>query len=143
MSAPRRYRLALTALLVIGLLAALYVVAVRAKAERASRRVELTMDYTDFSALARSYAYNEEQFLVALRRAGLTSLAVYEELGANVNAGTSAILVPGAQLMAQARLGPITEPTLGALARRGALSADELYLVIVDPRDVEIGRAHV
>lgn len=136
MSAPRRYRLALTALLVIGLLAALYVVAFRAKEERASRRVELTMDYPDFSALARSYAYNEEQFLVALRRAGLTSLAVSEELGAGVNSGTSAILLPGPQLIAQARLGPVTEPTLAKLARAGGLRADDLYLVIYDPAEV-------
>jgi hypothetical protein len=136
MSAPRRYRLALTALLVLGLLAALYVAAYRAKEERASRRVELTMDYPDFSALARSYAYNEEQFLVALRRAGLTSLAVSEELGSSVNTGTSAILLPGAQLIAQARLAPLTEPTLGKLARSGGLRADDLYLVIYDVAEV-------
>ena len=135
-SAPRRYRLALTVALVAGLLAALFVAAYRAKEERASRRVELAMDYPDFSALARSYAYNEEQLLVALRRAGLTSLAVSEELGANVDSGTAAVLLPGAQLIAQARLSPLSEPTLARLARRSALRADELYLLIYDPREV-------
>ena len=137
MSAPRRYRLVLTAALVVGLLAALFVAAYRAKEERDSRRVELAMDYPDFSALARSYAYNEEQFLVALRRAGLTSLAVSEELGANVDSGTAAVLLPGAQLIAQARLAPLAEPTLAALARAHGLRADDLYLLIYDPREVQ------
>jgi len=136
-SAPRRYRLVLTAALVVGLLAALFVAAYRAKEERDSRRVELAMDYPDFSALARSYAYNEEQFLVALRRAGLTSLAVSEELGANVDSGTAAVLLPGAQLIAQARLAPLAEPTLAALARAHGLRADDLYLLIYDPREVQ------
>jgi len=136
MSAPRRYRLALTACLIVGLLAALYVAAYRAKAERDSRRVELVMDYPDFSALARSYAYNEEQFLVALRHAGLTSLAVSEELGANVNTGTAAVLLPGAQAIAQARLTPLAEPTLAKLARAHALRADDLYLLVYDPAEV-------
>ena len=136
MSAPRRYRLILTVALVLGVIAALFVAAYRAKEERASRRVELAMDYPDFSALARSYAYNEEQLLVALRRAGLTSLAVSEELGANVNSGTAAVLLPGAQLIAQARLASLAEPTLARMARGNALRADELYLLIYDKREV-------
>ena len=123
MSAPRRYRLVLTAALVVGLLAALFVAAYRAKEERDSRRVELAMDYPDFSALARSYAYNEEQFLVALRRAGLTSLAVSEELGANVDSGTAAVLLPGAQLIAQARLAPHSRAAPGVRRRLRARSA--------------------
>jgi hypothetical protein len=136
MSAPRRYRLALTVALVVGLLASLYVAAFRAHEERDSRRVEIVMDYPDFSALARSYAYNEEQFLVALRRAGLTSLAVSEELGGSVNSGTAALLLPGAQLIDQARLSPLREPTLAGLARRGELRADDLYLLVYDPAEV-------
>jgi hypothetical protein len=142
-SAPRRYRLVLTVALVVGLVAALFVAAYRAKAERNSRRVELAMDYPDFSALARSYAYNEEQLLVALRRAGLTSLAVSEELGANINTGTAAVLLPGAQLIAQARLAPLAEPTLAGLARANRLRAGELYLLIYDPREVTRYRSAV
>ena len=132
MSAPRRYRLALTATLAVALLAALYVAYQREKAERHSRRVEIAMDYQDFSALSQSYGYDAEQFLVALRRAGLTSLAVSEELGANVNAGSSAVVVPGQQLIAQAKLAPLSDPTLAALAKRGALDPAVLYLVVFD-----------
>jgi hypothetical protein len=136
MSAPRRYRLILTLALVVGLLASLYVAVVRVHHERNARRVELVMDYPDFAALARSYGYDEEQLLIALRRAGLTSLAVSEELGANINGGTGAVLLAGPQLIAQARLAPLSEPTLARLARNGALRADELYLLVYDPGEV-------
>ena len=135
MSAPRRYRTILSLLLALGLLAALYVAAVRERKELGSRRVEIAMDYQDFAALAQSYGYDQEQFLIALRRAGLTSLAVSEELGANVDSGTNALVLPGQQLIAQAKLGPLRNATLAALARRGALSAADLYLVAFDRSD--------
>ena len=133
MSAPRRYRLALTVVLGIALLAALYVAAVRERRELGARRVEIAMDYQDFSALAQSYGYDAPQFLVALRRAGLTSLAVSEELGANINAGSTAYVIGGQALIAQAKLAPLADPTLGALAKRNALSPSLLYLIVFDP----------
>jgi len=133
MSAPRRYRLALTVVLAVALLAALYVAYQREKAERHSRRVEIAMDYQDFLALSQSYGYDAGQFLVALRRAGLTSLAVSEELGANVNSGSTAFVIPGQQLIAQAKLAPLSDPTLAGLAKRGALEPDVLYLIVFDP----------
>ena len=136
MSAPRRYRLILSALLGLALLAALYVGVVRDRRELASRRVEIAMDYGDFTSLAQSYGYDSEAFLVSLRRAGLTSLAVSEELGGNINTGSTAYVIAGQQLIAQSKLAPLREPTLAALAKRGALSPDLLYLVIFDPAAV-------
>ncbi len=135
-SAPRRYRLVLSAVLIVGLLAALYVAVVRVHRENAARRVEIVMDYPDFSALARSYGYDEEQLLIAFRRAGLTSLAVSEELGANIDGGSGALLLSGAQLIGQSHLTTLGEPTLAALARAGKLSSKELYLLVYDPAEV-------
>jgi hypothetical protein len=135
MSAPRRYRLALSVILGLALLAALYVAVVRERKEHGARRVEVAMDYQDFAALAQSYGYNQEQFLIALRRAGLTSLAVSEELGANLNQGTAAVLFPGQQLIGEAKLGRLADPMLEALAERHQLSADELYLIAFDSVD--------
>jgi len=134
MSAPRRYRLALTMVLVVALLAALYVAIVRERKELGSRRVEIAMDYGDFSALCASYGYDREQMLIALRRAGLTSLAVSEELGGTLNSGTTAYLVTGQQLIAQSRLGPLASRSFAGLAARGALSPADLYLVVFDER---------
>jgi hypothetical protein len=136
MSQPRRYRLLVGVLLALSLVAALYVAAVRERKELGSRRVEIAMDYGDFAALAQSYGYDQRQFLISLRRAGLTSLAVSEELGGNIDGGTAAYLVPGQQLIAQARLQPFSEPTLAALAKAKAILPSELYLVVFDPNEV-------
>ncbi len=141
MSAPRRYRLTLTIVLGIALLAALYVAAVRERKELGSRRVEVALDYTDFAALAQSYGYNQEQLLVALRRAGLTSLAVSEELGGNLNEGSTAAVFSGEQLIAQSELQPLGLPTLANLARTNRLSLNELYLIVFDPHEVARYRA--
>jgi len=138
MSAPRRYRTILTAILALALLASLYVAIVRERNELASRRVEIAMDYGDFAALAQSYGYDKTNFLVALRRAGLTSLAISEELGGNVNSGSTAIEIPGQALISQTRLGTLRDPTLAALAAKGELSADEIYLIVFDA--AEVGR---
>ena len=136
MSAPRRYRLVLSAVLAVALLAALYVVWVREKRELASRHVEIAMDYGDFNGLAQSYGYDKANFLVALRRAGITSLAIGEELGGNINSTATATVYGGQQLISQARLAPVREPTLAALLARKDITPDELYLVIYDPAAV-------
>ncbi len=141
MSAPRRYRLMLTAILAVALLAALYVAIVRERKETGSRRVEIAMDYGDFAALCASYGYDKRQMLIALRRAGLTSLAVSEELGGALDSGTTAYVVPGQALIAQARLAPLQNPFFASLAKRGGLSASDLYLTIFDPAAVARYRA--
>jgi hypothetical protein len=143
MSAPRRYRLILLTLLTIGLVASLFVAVKRERKELGSRRVEIAMDYSDFQSLAQSYGYDQTAFLVALRRAGLTSLAVSEELGANINGGTTAVLVPGQALIAQAKLSAIAEPTLAKLVRAGKADANDLYLVVLDPAAVPRYRAAI
>ena len=132
MSAPRRYRLILTAVLAVALVAALYVAVVRERRELASRHVEIAMDYGDFTALAQSYGYDKANFLVALRRAGLTSLAISEELGGNVNSGATATVLTGQQLISQSRLSPVREPTLAGLLARNAVSSNDLYLLVFD-----------
>ncbi len=136
MSAPRRYRMALSIAVGIALVAALYVAVVRQSKEQQARRVEIAMDYGDFSTFAQSYGYDPAQFLIALRRAGLTSLAVSEQLGGAIEAGGAAVAVPGQQLLDEYRLGTISQPTLAALARSHQLVADEIYLVVYDRRAV-------
>lgn len=117
--------------------------AYRVHVESQARRVELVMDYPDFSALARSYGYNELQFLIALRRAGLTSLAIPEELGSGINLSNGAILAPGQTLIDTARLSPLGDPALTALARTGNISPAELYLIVYAPTDLARYRAMI
>ncbi len=137
MNLPPPIRTAVWVVLLVALLCALYVAAYRVHVESQARRVELVMDYSDFSALARSYGYNELQFLIALRRAGLTSLAVPEELGSGINLSSGAILAPGQTLIDTARLSPFGDPALTALARTGRISPAELYLIVYAPADLE------
>jgi Family of unknown function (DUF5693) len=118
--------------LAIGLLAALYIGGRRERHEAAARNVEIVMDDSDFSALAKSYAYNEAAFLTALRRAGLTSLAVSEELGANIPAAPGAAAYTGGALLDQSRVSPLSDPLFARLARTNALRGDTMYLVAYD-----------
>ena len=90
------------------------------------------MDYSDFIQLARSYDYNPAAFLITLRRAGLTSLALTEELGANVGDGGKAYATTGAALANQARISPLSDPLLASLATSDKLVPDAVYLVVYD-----------
>src|SRR5581483_3755845 len=119
-------------ILLIGLLACAFVAFERASIENKTRRVELTMDYNDFVSLARSYGYNPADFLVQMRRAGLTSLALTEELGSNVGTSSNAVALPGPALLAQAHVGGVSDPTLLGLLRAGKVRPDEVYALVYD-----------
>ena len=120
--------------LIVALLASLAVALFRLRAESHANRVELAMDYTDFDALARSYDYNPAAFLIALRRAGLTSLALTEELGANVGDDGKAYATTGAALVNQARIAPIRDPLLAAAGSHASHRCRErVYLLVSDP----------
>ena len=119
-------------LLIVALLASLAVALFRARAESHARRVELAMDFTDFDALARSYDYNPAAFLIALRRAGLTSLALTEELGANVGYDGKAYATTGAALVNQAGITPIRDPLLAGLVRNHRIVNGAVYLLVSD-----------
>jgi hypothetical protein len=123
------YRRIILALAAVGLVACLVIGVRRERHEHRANRVEIVMDDADFSSLARSYAYNERSFLIALRRAGLTSLAVQEELGGQVSSSTSAVAYAGSTLLDQARLSGLKEPVLADLARRGAIAPNEMYVI--------------
>jgi len=119
--------------LLVALLASLAVAVFRARAESHAKRVELAMDFQDFAALARSYNYNPSAFLIALRRAGLTSLALTEELGGGVGYDGKAFAITGAQLLNQADIGPIHNPTIAGLMAARRLDPGAVYLIVADP----------
>jgi hypothetical protein len=120
-------------ILVVALLASLVVAVFRFHTESQAKRVEIAMDYTDFIALARSYNYNPAAFLIALRRAGLTSLALTEELGANAGDDGRAYATTGAALINQARISPIADPLLATLVRSNKIARNAVYLIVDDP----------
>jgi hypothetical protein len=120
-------------ILLVALLAALAVALFRVRVEAHANRVELAMDFQDFDALARAYDYNPAAFLIALRRAGLTSLAVTEELGSNIGYDGKAYAVTGGALLNQSRISPIHDPLLAALVRTKRIREGAVYLLVSDP----------
>ncbi len=128
---PTRTRYAAFVLLV-ALLASLVVAAFRVRVEEQTRRVEIAMDYNDFLTLAHAYDYNPEAFLVELRRAGLTSLALAEELGSAVGTSKSAYVTSGVGLLDAARISPLADPTLAALVRGNRIHPNAVYLLVYD-----------
>ncbi len=120
-------------ILIVALLACLVVAAFRVRAELQARRVEIAMDYSDFIQMARSYNYEPAAFLIALRRAGLTSLALTEELGSQVGDNGDAFAATGAMLINQARLSPLSDPLLESLVTSNRVSRDAVYLIVSDP----------
>ena len=127
----KTYRRFLLAVLIVGLLACLTVAIRRERHELRANRVEIVMDDQDFQSLARSYAYDQRAFLIALRRAGLTSLAVQEELGGQVSSAPEAAFYAGTALLDQARLTGFRDPVFAKLAVHG-IRSDEVYLVAYD-----------
>ncbi len=121
-------------LLLVALLASLFVAVERVKIERDTRRVEIAMDYNDFLALAHSYNYNPNAFLLRLRRAGLTSLALTEELGGSLTGSSSknAFAISGVALLDAARVSPLADPTLAALVKSGAVRQGSVYVLVYD-----------
>lgn len=119
-------------ILLVALLASLAVGVFRVRTESHARRVEIAMDFGDFIQTARSYNYNAAAFLIALRRAGLTSLALTEELGANVGDSGKAYATTGAALINQAKISPISDPTLAQLVARKQIASDAVYLIVND-----------
>lgn len=140
---PPRTRYA-AIVLVVALVASLAVAFFRVRAESHANRVELAMDFTDFDALARSYDYNPAAFLIALRRAGLTSLALTEELGANIGLyNGKAYATTGAALVNQARITPIHDPLLARLVRTHRIVTGAVYLLVSDPSTYHRYRAQL
>lgn len=126
------YRRLLFGLLALALLASLLVALRRERQERAARSVEIALDDGDFAAFARSYGLDQLALLRRFRAAGLTSLAVSEELGGGVPGSGHGTAYTGGALIDQARLAPLADPALAALARTGRLRADDIYLLAYD-----------
>lgn len=119
-------------LLVIGLVASLFVGVRRERREAAARTVEIVMDDGDFSALTHSFGFDEPPFLLALHQAGLSSLAVAEELGSTVGTTAHDAVYAGGALLDQARIASLDDPLFIGLDRAHAVRSDEVYLIAYD-----------
>ncbi len=125
--------------LLIALLACVFVAAARVRIEQRMNRVEIAMDYNELSAFARSYNYNVNVLLLDMRRAGLTSLALTEELGGSLTGSTSryGFAISGTALADAARLSPLANATLAGIVRSGRVRADDVYILAYDKASLD------
>lgn len=120
------------AVVIAGALAALLVAGDRYRFEARNRSVEITMDQQDLSDFAHAFGYNMDELLREMRRSGLTSVAVYEELGQRVNSGSHAVALSGQQLVDSGRLSLLADPQLTRLLRAHAIDPNAVYLIVYD-----------
>jgi len=120
------------ALIVVGAVAAIAASADRWRFERANRTVEVTMDQQDLADFAHSYGYRMDELLRQMRRNGLTSVAVYEEIGQRINLSTHAYALTGQQIVDAARVSPLSNPTLAGLLARKQIDAQSVYILVYD-----------
>ena len=125
------------ALIVVGALASVAVGFDRWRFEAANKSVEITVDEQDLSDFARAYGYNEDELLREMRKAGLTSVAVYAEQGQHVNDGTHAFVQSGQQVIDGARTSGIVDRGLSAMVARHQIDPNDLYLLVYDKPTLE------
>jgi uncharacterized protein DUF5693 len=119
-------------LVALGFLASLAVALDRWRYEAQNRSVEVTMDQQDLVQFAQAYGYDLDELLREMRRAGLTSVAVYEELGQRVNDGSSAYVQSGQQIINAARTSPLGDPLLAAMVRNKSIDPLSVYILVYD-----------
>src|ERR1700730_13582322 len=130
MSMLRRVAVVLIAL---GLVASLLVAFDRWRYEAQNKTVEVTIDQQDLSDFAHAYGYDLDELLREMRRAGLTSVAVYEELGQRVNDGGRAFVQSGAQIVNAARDSSPADPPLPGMGRNRTTDPASVYVLVYDP----------
>ena len=129
LSQLRRYALLAV---IAGTLAALIVSCDRFRFEARNRTVEITMDQQDLSDFAQAYGYDLDELMREMRRAGLTSVAVYEETGQRVNLSQHALALTGQQIIDSARLSALGDPLLASMARNQHIDVQSVYLLVYD-----------
>jgi len=120
------------ALIAVGAAASLAVGFDRWRFEAVNKTVEITIDQQDLADFARAYGYDQDELLREMRKAGLTSVAVYAEQGQHVNDGTHAFVQTGQQVIDGARLSGLRDRGLAAMVARGQIDPNHIYLTIYD-----------
>jgi hypothetical protein len=120
-------------LIALGLVASLLVAFDRWRYEAQNKTVEVTMDQQDLSDFAHAYGYDLDELLREMRRAGLTSVAAYEELGQRVNDGGHAFVQSGAQILNAARDSSLADPLLARMVRDHSIDPASVYILVYDP----------
>ncbi|HEV2878057.1 MAG TPA: DUF5693 family protein, partial [Candidatus Eremiobacteraceae bacterium] len=122
---------------IAGTIAALLVAIDRYRFEMRNRTVEISMDQQDLADFAHAYGYDMDELMREMRRAGLTSVAVYEEQGQRVNTTNHALALTGQQIIDSARISPVADPLLATMVRSNTIDPNRIYLIVYDEPTLE------
>lgn len=120
--------------IVIGLAAALMIGFQRHDVEQENRQVDLAMDYEGLLELAEREGMPADTVLQEARKAGISSLAVYETTFKKLNDNGKATAITGSQLLADYHSGRLADPFWQQLVREGTIRGNEIYIVGHDPK---------
>lgn len=129
-----KYNPILVAVIAIGLVAAIMISVGRHDVERASRSIDLAIDYEGLLELAQREGKSTDEVLKAAKDAGITSLAVYETTFRKLNDNGKATAISGAELLAAYHSGTLTDPAWRKLIADGKIVGTEVYVVGHDKR---------
>ena len=123
-----KYNKLLLGFIVLGLVAALVIGVQRHEVERASRQVDMAIDYEGLLELAEREGLPASQVLKEAREAGISSLAVYETTFKKLNANGKAKATPGSEILSRYHSGSLTDPAWQELCRSGKVVGTEVYV---------------
>lgn len=134
----------LSIILIIGLLAALFVLAGRYTVEQQNRAVELVLDYTEATQLATAVGQPVETVLREFEETGATSVAVeVETIGTLMDSGRAQLYPTGNNITLVAGSAEVRERLLKALDNFISRSEDGGYALRFDGRSLRVDAAYL
>ncbi len=122
------YNKVLIAVIIVGLIAALFIDVQRYQVENNNKTIELIMDYEDLVALAEKEGVAPEKVLAEAKEAGITSLAVYETTFKKLNVNGKAAAVNGSELLKYYQNGAISDAGWRSLFEAGEIKGTNVYV---------------
>ena len=129
-----KYNRWLILMIIIGLAAALMIGVQRHSVEQANCTVDLAIDYEGLLELAEREGMPADTVLYEAKKAGISSLAVYETTFKKLNANGKATAIAGSQLLADYHSGRLADPLWRQLVREGRVLGNDVYIVGHDDR---------
>lgn len=127
--ANTRYSRVLIAIIIAGLVAALFINYQRYLTEKNTYNVEMVMDYEDITELAQTEGYDAAALLDMYKDAGITSLAIYERTLEKLNKSGKMTSVSGADILHGYRAGTLNDPYWIDLIAQNKVMGDKVYVM--------------
>jgi hypothetical protein len=123
-----KYNKILLLFIAVGLMAALIISWQRHSVEVANETIDMVMDYEDIVELSELEGISRQDLLQQFKKAGITSLAVYEATLDKLNKSGKITAVGGAQIINQYRTGMLSDADWRALVEKGAIMPEDVYV---------------